>query len=299
MARTRTSARRSRFVSSASCPLATSRPPLAAATLVLLLAAAACAPAGDDAEPSADAEPAAGAEPASDAVMVDLLTSGEALFGIFSGPHTPEGGTAMADNRATDFVFYSLESGPFDIPGMSAYRAALVEAWGGPDVPPIALRVPPVRDDPAAAREHVAEGLEAGVASIVFPHVVSREDASTAVGSMGAELWPGNPDGSLVAMLIVEDREGIANVRDVVSTPGVSVVFAGPGDLGRAYEGDEEAVENAIQTVLAACKEFDVPCGITAGVDDIAERLEQGFRVIIVTEAEAIPVGKRAAGRME
>ena len=60
-----------------------------------------------------------------------------------------------------------------------------------------------------------------------------------------------------------------------------------------------EAVENAIQTVLAACKEFAVPCGITAGVDDIAERLEQGFMLIIVTQPEALAVGKAAAGRTD
>ena len=66
---------------------------------------------------------------------------------------------------------------------------------------------------------------------------------------------------------------------------------------GRAYNGDDEAIENAIQTVLSACKEFDVPCGITAGPDDIAKRLEQGFRVIIVTQPEALTVGRKAAGR--
>jgi|TARA_B100000315_G_C14554195_1_gene577334 hypothetical protein len=48
---------------------------------------------------------------------------------------------------------------------------------------------------------------------------------------------------------------------------------------------------------LAACLEFDIPCGITAGVNDIAERLDQGFEMIIVTEAEALSVGRRAAGR--
>ena len=53
----------------------------------------------------------------------------------------------------------------------------------------------------------------------------------------------------------------------------------------------------AIQTVLAACKEYHVACGVTAGVDDIAARLEQGFRVIIVTDPAALEVGREAAGR--
>ena len=82
-----------------------------------------------------------------------------------------------------------------------------------------------------------------------------------------------------------------------MATPGLSVVFAGPGDLRRAYEGDMEAVENAIQAVLSACLEFEVPCGVTAGVDDIGMRLDQGFRVIIVTQEEALAAGRRHAGR--
>ena len=77
----------------------------------------------------------------------------------------------------------------------------------------------------------------------------------------------------------------------------LSVVFAGPGDLRRAYDGDMEAVEGAIQAVLAACKEFDVVCGVTAGAEDIAGRLEEGWGMIIVTEPEAVAVGRRAAGR--
>ena len=96
---------------------------------------------------------------------------------------------------------------------------------------------------------------------------------------------------------MIEDQTGIEIARDIVGAPGVGVAIPGPGDLRRAYEGDMEAVENAIQTVLAACKEFDVPCGITAGPDDITMRLEQGFEMIIVTRPEALAVGLQASGR--
>lgn len=278
------------------------RGPSTAVLAIALTLGAACAPAGDEAAgdgAAGDESAMASGEggPGADAPMVALLADGEALFGMFSGDHTAEGGAAMAANGQTDFVFYSLETGPFDIPTMETYVDALADASTGDEAPPIALRIPPVHEDVEAARARVAEGLEAGVASIVFPHVVARDDAAAAVDAMGPELWPGNPDGSLVAMLIVEDREGIAHVRDIVSTPGVSVVFAGPGDLRRAYEGDMEAVESAIQTVLAACMEFDVPCGITADPDDIGERLEQGFRVFIVQDPAAVDAGKRASGR--
>ena len=234
---------------------------------------------------------------ASSAPLVELLADGQVLFGIFPGPTTREQGALMGQNRELDFVFYSLESGPFDIMTTKLYMSGIVEGSGAEAPHPLVLRVPPVRNGGEAVNANVAEALDAGVAAIVFPHAESAEDAAVAVSAMGDELWPGNPSGSLLSILIVEDRSGVERVDEIVATPGVSVVFAGPGDLRRAYEGDMEAVEAAIQTVLAACKTHDVPCGITAGVDDIAERIAQGFRMFIVSDAAAVTVGRAAVGR--
>ncbi|MCY4398526.1 MAG: aldolase/citrate lyase family protein [Gemmatimonadetes bacterium] len=254
--------------------------------------------ASDAAPGSSDAVSEASGAPAPDAAsLVQLLADGQVLFGIFPGPSTREQGALMGQNRDLDFVFYSLESGPFDIMSTRVYMEGIAEGSGTDAAHPLVLRVPPIRSGAEQAAANVAEALDAGVAAIVFPHVESAEDAAVAVSVMGAELWPGNPDGTLLGFLIVEDRSGVEQVDEIVATPGVSVVFAGPGDLRRAYEGDMEAVEGAIQEVLAACRRHGVPCGITAGVDDIAERIAQGFRVFIVSDAAAVPVGRVAAGR--
>lgn len=260
-----------------------------AVTLAATLAAAGC---------SAPDQSDAPAEPATDAsALAQLLADGQALFGVFSGPTTPEQGALMGQNRELDFVFYSLESGPFDLVTTRLYMSGIADGSGDDAPHPLILRVPPIRDGADAARTNVAEALAAGVAAIVFPHVESSEDAAVSVSAMGDELWPGNPAGSLLSILIVEDRVAVERVDEIVATPGVSVVFAGPGDLRRAYEGDMEAVEAAIQAVLAACRTHGVPCGITAGVDDIAERIEQGFRMFIVNDEAAVTAGRAAAGR--
>ena len=238
-------------------------------------------------------------EEAADTRMVDQLAAGDAIFGLFSGDHTPEAGAAMAANRPLDFVFYSLESGPFDIPALEEYAGGMAGAsmYRGEDPHPMLLRIPPIRDGHDEARDRAAQGLAAGVSGIVYPHVETAAEAALAVDALGDGAWPGNPDGHLISFLLIEDQVGIDNVREIVSTPGVSAVSPGPGDLRRVYDGDMERVEEAIQVVLAACLEFDVPCGVTAGVDDIAMRIEQGFRVIIVTQPEAVALGMAAAGR--
>lgn len=264
----------------------------AAVALSLLVSAACGAPAEDTPE---DPMPETTEE---HMTVAERLAAGQVVFGVFPGEQSVEGGSAMAELSGMDFVFYSLESGPFDLDTYRGYVDAMAEALG-PDAPrrQMALRIPPVGDDAQGALERAALGRDAGLDILVVPHVENATQAATAVAATGPNAWPAQADGTHVNFLIVEDQTGIANVSEIVGTEGVSVVFAGPGDLRRAYGGDMEAVEEAIQTVLAACLEHDVPCGITASPDDIAERIEQGFRVFIVYDPATIPVGKAAAGR--
>lgn len=260
--------------------------------------------------------------------IIALLEAGKPVFGIFSGPKTPESAMRIAETEA-DFIFYSMETGPFDVPGMQVYMQFLLDratlAESGFNEQPILTRIPPIRDGRLEARDRTKRVLDAGAYGVVFPHVETAEETTWAVESMryrpegarpiesgvaprywgvtrdeyqrSADVWPLSPQGELVSFLLIEDRVGVENVRAIVATKGVSIVSPGPGDLGRAYEGDMNAVERAIQKVLAACKEHDVPCGITAGPDDIERRLDEGFRVFIVTAPEAITVGRRASGR--
>jgi 4-hydroxy-2-oxoheptanedioate aldolase len=263
--------------------------------VALPLLVAACG--GGEGAPEAGSESDAAAAATEIAPSLgQLLADGASIFGTFSGPMTPEQGAAIVSNRDADFILYSMESGPFDLEAMAAYLEGMEQgaAAAGVTPQPVLLRTPAIHTNPEVVPGQAAAGLEVGAAGIVFPHVQTADEAAATVAAMG-DPWPLGEAG--VNVLIVEDQEGIANVREIMATEGLSVVFAGPGDLRRAYEGDMEAVENAIQTVLAACLEFDVACGVTAGVDDIGARLDEGFRVIIVTEQEALAVGRAHVGR--
>jgi creatinine amidohydrolase/Fe(II)-dependent formamide hydrolase-like protein len=230
----------------------------------------------------------------------EFLADGLPVFGFFGDQRAEDGGTLAAAVGPADFVFYSLESGPFDIPGVDTFRddmhAAADEA--GRAAHPLALRIPPIGDDSTGASERVEMALGADVSIVIVPHVRTAAEATAAVGTMSGtgDLWPANAAGGLSNWLIVEDREGVANAEAIAATPGVGAIIAGPGDLSRAYERDMDAVENAIQTILAACKGAGVPCGITAGPADIELRLEQGFRVFIVLDTDALTIGARWRG---
>lgn len=111
-----------------------------------------------------------------------------------------------------------------------------------------------------------------------------------------ADLWGLSPRGELLNLMLIENEEGVRNIREIAQVPGVTVIVPAPGDLSSYYSGDRQKVEAAIQTVLAACLEFDVPCGITAGPNDVVQRIQEGFRVLI-TSGEGLRLGREAAGR--
>ncbi len=106
-------------------------------------------------------------------------------------------------------------------------------------------------------------------------------------------------------MGIVEEAEGVKNIRDILrQVKGIGAIWAGPGDLSisMGLRGDTKhpQVQEALLQVLAAGKEFGVPCAVGAAADEVAMRLEQGFHIIIAAPMKTTPVldtGRRLAGR--
>jgi 4-hydroxy-2-oxoheptanedioate aldolase len=99
-----------------------------------------------------------------------------------------------------------------------------------------------------------------------------------------ADVWPLNPEGDLLAIPMIETAEGLKNADEIASVPGVGAIFIGAaGDLHQ-YLGvaqDSAEVEQARQTILAACKAHNVPCGITALTKaDVDKRLAEGWKMI-------------------
>lgn len=117
-----------------------------------------------------------------------------------------------------------------------------------------------------------------------------------------ADLWPLDPAGEILVVIQIETAEGVANIEDIVSVPGIGAVLVGNYDLSTSLgvfgnvTGDE--VNEAIERVVAACNARGIAVGITAG--DIEQRVRDGFRFLNVgwrhSEAD-LERGLEAAGR--
>ncbi|WP_306523161.1 hypothetical protein [Gemmatimonas sp.] len=204
---------------------------------------------------------------------------------------------------------------------------------------PMFVKTMEIAPDPAAANVRIGKQLNEGVNGIVFVDVLNAaelkqgiaalrfkskggtrsDDVGNAPARWGmsekeykekADLWPLNPKGELYNFTIVESKEGLSHIREIAAVPGVGVLFPGAGTLRGVFtttdangqrKFDEAAWEAAIQSVLAACKEFKVPCGYPAGAPDIEKRMKEGFSVFVIGWGEqgfkAVDLGRAASGR--
>jgi len=188
----------------------------------------------------------------------------------------------------------------------------------------------------------IKQALDTGVYGLVLPHLNTVEEAQAAViaarypqvpgvadfepqGQRGwwariaprywgltaqeyydaADLWPLDPDGNMLLMGIVEEPEGVKNIRDILrEVKGIGAIWAGPGDMSvamghRGNAGHPDVQENLLR-ILAACREAGVPCATGATASEVPMRLEQGFRIIITSPERSIgglEEGRRLSGR--
>jgi 2-keto-3-deoxy-L-rhamnonate aldolase RhmA len=195
--------------------------------------------------------------------IVELLSQNKVVLGWFAPAKTPEAAKKAAADPQMDFVFLNMEQvDSYNPAEVKAFLAALQEGSSAAKPgPPLMLRLPIFHEDPAAARQRVAEVLKLGAHAVVFPDMESSDEARQALDAMQKDrVYPHNPKGTLASIFIVESEKGIANSREI-TRERPTVAIPGPGTLSRVYKKDMAKVETAIQTQLASCKEFSVPCG--------------------------------------
>jgi 2-keto-3-deoxy-L-rhamnonate aldolase RhmA len=228
--------------------------------------------------------------------LIRLLQEGKVAFGSFVRERTPAGAAALAANEDLDFLFYDLERGEVDVEELGGFLKGIRSA---DDPHTVLVRIAPIANDPELARRRIETLVEVGVDGVALPHVMSVEEARTAIDWIEQatdRMWPGNPEGDFLSFLMIEDPDVLSQASAIVGTNGVSIASPGPGSLRQAYGGDMDAVAKAVETVLSACKQNDVPCANTASERDIEDKVRRGFRVLI-TQGEALALGRAAAGR--
>ena len=280
--------------------------------------------------------PAAQQQPPHLNPVVAKLSRGEPFFGVNTADLSFQNARTLA-RAPIDFVYVDMEHTPLNFDALLQFlmgmsdRAMVLEK--GNLQPNVALfaRFPPSPDESAWV---VKQALDIGLMGVIFNGVGTEAHSLAAVQSMRypqlrgspsfepvgkrgsgpglaswmwgltgpeyerrADLWPLNPQGDLLSIVMIESVEGLMNLDEILSVPGVGAVFiGGANDLRHSLgvpAGSPE-VEEGRQTILQGCLAHEVACGISVNSPaELVRRRDEGWMMIrgtvdIIREGQAL-----------
>ena len=227
------------------------------------------------------------------ALFADRLRRGERLIGTLVSLSAPEI-TELLALCGFDWLFIDAEHGAFD----PHDTQKLLQAAG--DCPCV-VRVP------AADEVWIKKALDIGAAGIIVPQVNTAEEARAIVrsakytpdGNRGIGLARAHGYGlefenylreanlRTVVILQAESRAAVENIEEIVQVPGVDAILIGPNDLaaslGHLGKLNHPAVEEAIERIATACRNYDMRLGFFGGAPAAIEPyLGKGVTLITV-----------------
>lgn len=270
--------------------------------------------------------------------VIAKLVDGKTVYGLNTGDLSLAYAREVA-RAPVDFVYADMEHNPLDFPALQMFLMGMSDRGmvlrKGNLQPNVALfaRFPPEADD---SQWVVKQALDIGLHGVIFNGVDTPEQALFAVRTMRypqmrdakyhepngirgaapgnatwiwglsgeeyerhADVWPLNPDGDLLATMMIESVEGLKNLDTIAAVPGVGALFPGAGgDLSRSLgvRQNTPELEAAFQQILKSCKAHKVACAITAtSGNDVAKRVKEGWNLIRST-VPAVIAGRALLG---
>lgn len=152
----------------------------------------------------------------------------------------------------------------------------------------------------------IGKVLDAGCHGVIVPMVNSASEAEAVVRAVryaprGTRSWgpalaaPRHDDyrswadAHVAVIPMIETAEALQNVDEILSVDGIDAAYVGPADLaislGLGPTGNDGTpiFDEALSTIVEACRQHGVVPGIHASASLTALRRQQGFRMITVS----------------
>ena len=216
------------------------------------------------------------------------LKAGDVLLGGIAAEYVRPSLMKLYAHAGFDFVYIEYEHAFFDPAALS--DTVLAARNSG---------LPPVAKTPQLDRAEVAKLLECGVVGIQLPRTESREQVETLrsylkfppagtravaegygnsdyVQPDDVKAWMAEQDAETTLVVHIETALAYRNAEEIVSTPGVDMVYVGPGDfsieMGHPGDSNHPEVVKPMEDILSLCQKHGVPWGTTASSLEAAGR---------------------------
>jgi 4-hydroxy-2-oxoheptanedioate aldolase len=168
--------------------------------------------------------------------------------------------------------------------------------------------------------ENIKRALDTGAWGVVVPMVNSRAEAEAVVAAaryqpigrrtIGGQLHAASFDTDpatyyakanqeILVVVMAEHIDAIEHADEILSVPGIDVVFIGPNDLHNsmgkapAFDSDDRQFNSALEHILKTARKHGVASGIHV-LDAAAaqRRRDQGFQFIAITSEAGMMLTK-------
>ncbi|WP_436935901.1 HpcH/HpaI aldolase family protein [Halovenus marina] len=210
-------------------------------------------------------------------------------------------------NLGMDFALLDLEH-----VGFSAWDSERLEALTrAADVVDIDLIVRIPSGDASSHPPLIRKVLDTGVRNVLVPRVSSREEVTAAVeagyfypddgdpgergfgGGRSSRWGPGmmedgyidREDDSVQIGIMVENRDAVEALDELLSVPGLGFAFTGPADLSHSLDHPLELDDPAVRDALRESERTIAASDVTLGsmfVDDVEASIERGNQLLIL-----------------
>ncbi|UCF96737.1 MAG: hypothetical protein JSV89_16380 [Spirochaetaceae bacterium] len=211
-------------------------------------------------------------------MLIDKLKNRKKIFATTLVSIQWSGVIEIFKNDVLDFLILDLEHGSFSIEAAEN----LIRTSRASELPVIVRA--------ADTLYHLLSTcLDAGAQGVIAPRVETLAQARDAMQSVrfppqgrkgfgGFPLvrgWPGIEqfNSRVVVLLQIESQRGIDNLEEILSVEGVSGIIVGPSDLsidlGVPLRYDHPRLVEAVDRVIAACKNRKLSCGIYCATEQM------------------------------
>lgn len=163
----------------------------------------------------------------------------------------------------------------------------------------------------------IGKMLDAGAYGVICPMINSRDEAerlvracrypplgSRSFGPIRALLYSGadypkTANGLVIVCAMIETREALNNLDEILSVPGLDAIYIGPADLSNAlgctptFDQTEKPVVEAIDFILSRAKHHKIVAGIHNGTPEYAQKMiDKGFRFVTIASDARLMAAK-------